>query len=531
MPWNTIDIERRLREALNTFNWSQAEQICRELINEIYLNIDPFPEDAAKRLLNNLRRKRQFKLMSLLAEAFIRAGLRSPLILRQYSQSLIDQGLLTAPEFVLDSIIANSPGNKVEVAEASGLIGRIYKQLYINANAPDTTYSRNNLNKALEAYWNVYNLQPQETWHGINAVALLKRAQRDRIPLQNAPNARLVAEQIIQTINERSQYAETLPPWDVATRLEAFIASGDYDLAEVEAAVYVNDDRVDAFELGSTLRQLEEMWQLNDHQAPGDKILPILRGALASRSGTVVTVDPTRIVEQQKNLEKVFGNNKSVPVTWLSTLLERGKSVVRLERRGIGGRGVGTGWVVNGGDFFRNRAGQQMIITNAHVVNRDGDGGALTAAQAQVNFQAFGKVLEVEQEIVWSSPYQELDATFLTLKGEVPEAAPLKLADTGVRMNQPPPLLYIMGHPGGRDMEYSFQDNYLLGVNETRLHYRTPTEPGSSGSPVFEADNLLVVALHHAGSNKMKRLDDPRQTYEANEGISIQAIRQATLAA
>jgi hypothetical protein len=70
--------------------------------------------------------------------------------------------------------------------------------------------------------------------------------------------------------------------------------------------------------------------------------------------------------------------------------------------------------------------------------------------------------------------------------------------------------VYIIGHPGGRDLAFSFQDNELLdhegpsagkpqipGV--CRVHYRAPTEGGSSGSPVFNARLWEVIALHHNG--------------------------------
>ena len=61
----------------------------------------------------------------------------------------------------------------------------------------------------------------------------------------------------------------------------------------------------------------------------------------------------------------------------------------------------------------------------------------------------------------------------------------------------------------------------------TRLHYRTPTEGGNSGSPVFDEDNWMLVGLHHAGSKEMPRLRGQAGTYEANEAVSIAAIRDA----
>ncbi len=121
----------------------------------------------------------------------------------------------------------------------------------------------------------------------------------------------------------------------------------------------------------------------------------------------------------------------------------------------------------------------------------------------------------------------------MTLEGE-PKAPPLELHEPAVEVPQPPdqaPRLYIIGHPMGRDIEFSIQDNHLLACNDDLLHYRTPTEPGSSGSPVFESERWRVVALHHGGSPNVTRIDGVKGTYEANEGIAIRAIKKRTQAA
>jgi V8-like Glu-specific endopeptidase len=70
------------------------------------------------------------------------------------------------------------------------------------------------------------------------------------------------------------------------------------------------------------------------------------------------------------------------------------------------------------------------------------------------------------------------------------------------------------------------QDNLLLDWNKRLVHYRTPSEPGSSGSPVFD-DQWRLIGLHHAGRSDMPRLDEKPGTYEANEGINILAIAEA----
>jgi hypothetical protein len=43
---------------------------------------------------------------------------------------------------------------------------------------------------------------------------------------------------------------------------------------------------------------------------------------------------------------------------------------------------------------------------------------------------------------------------------------------------------------------------------------------------VFEAGDWRAVALHHAGGT-LERLDGTQPPYDANEGISLAAIREA----
>jgi len=147
---------------------------------------------------------------------------------------------------------------------------------------------------------------------------------------------------------------------------------------------------------------------------------------------------------------------------------------------------------------------------------------------ALANFQIAGTKSRL-REVLWSSPVEELDCTIVRLEG-MPAAQPLELARQPVTYRTPPSRLYIIGHPGGRDLEFSLQDNLLLGCDARLLHYRTPTEGGSSGSPVFD-DAWRVVALHHAGDAYLSRLDGQPGTYEANEGIAIAAVLQAAIAA
>ena len=212
-----------------------------------------------------------------------------------------------------------------------------------------------------------------------------------------------------------------------------------------------------------------------------------------------------------------------VTLSWYKKGLDQCNAVARIEK--LNNRGMGTGWLVKASDFFPGREGV-LVLTNAHVISNESD-SAVLPEDAQVHFQVLGEKFRVK-EVVWSSPVNDLDATLVSIDG-VPATQPLVLHSRHVEMSpapKPAPRLYIIGHPQGRDIEFSLQDNLLLGCNEKLLHYRTPTEPGSSGSPVFESEDWRVVALHHGGSPTLARLDGLDGTYEANEGIAILAIRQ-----
>lgn len=80
--------------------------------------------------------------------------------------------------------------------------------------------------------------------------------------------------------------------------------------------------------------------------------------------------------------------------------------------------------------------------------------------------------------------------------------------------------LFIVQHPKAAPLKLALNTNAVIDVNAngTRVTYRTNTEPGSSGSPVFDQDWNLV-ALHHSGDP-----DSIMSTY--NEGIPFDAIMQ-----
>ena len=89
-----------------------------------------------------------------------------------------------------------------------------------------------------------------------------------------------------------------------------------------------------------------------------------------------------------------------------------------------------------------------------------------------------------------------------------------------IRLNSNPSyavtqFVNIVQHPQGRRKEVALQKNKISSIHPTEIFYKTDTDYGSSGSPVFN-NSWELVALHHARS-----LNQP-----VNKGIRIDKIVQ-----
>jgi V8-like Glu-specific endopeptidase len=168
-----------------------------------------------------------------------------------------------------------------------------------------------------------------------------------------------------------------------------------------------------------------------------------------------------------------------------------------------------------------------VVVTNFHVASRK------AVRRLRVVFEDNGQEIPIK-DVLWESaddtvgryPPRSLDVAILRLAHEpVPppsyEMSP-EIPEVGDRV-------YVIGYPLGQALAFSLQDNKLVGALDPLIHYRAPTRPGSSGSPVFDGEWRLV-GIHHGGRIDLARLDDPAATYDANEGILISAIRARVMA-
>jgi V8-like Glu-specific endopeptidase len=189
-------------------------------------------------------------------------------------------------------------------------------------------------------------------------------------------------------------------------------------------------------------------------------------------------------------------------------------------------QGVGTGFLVAGPDLHPDLP-PLVVVTNGHVVPEDLDPGRAHVAFHGLDDDPGRQARFRVARQWWYRPSADggLDTTILELDGYPQDVVPTPLAQ-GL---PPKPLrhrrAYVIGHPGGSAQpQFSLQDNILLDYDHRVLHYRSPTEGGSSGSPVSD-DEWRLIGLHHAGGTRMPALNRAGGTYAANEGITIDAIR------
>jgi V8-like Glu-specific endopeptidase len=62
-------------------------------------------------------------------------------------------------------------------------------------------------------------------------------------------------------------------------------------------------------------------------------------------------------------------------------------------------------------------------------------------------------------------------------------------------------------------------------ANQTRLRYKTNTESGSSGSPVFE-QHWNLIALHHSGDPDFSKFHHPQYNQGVPIGLIVELLRK-----
>jgi hypothetical protein len=212
-------------------------------------------------------------------------------------------------------------------------------------------------------------------------------------------------------------------------------------------------------------------------------------------------------------LEKIIGTESSlVPINYLEIGLLKAHSVAKIR---LDNGGAGSGFL----------SADDLLITNNHVLPNEATARTATAI---FNYQqtASGLSAEVDERELLPDDFFKTsvadDWSAVRVAANANEqwgSLPLTAAHVAVgdRVN-------IIQHPNGLPKQISFYSNVVVFAGANRIQYLTDTEPGSSGSPVFDR-HWNVVALHHSGGWLPEPgTTDPNRQYYRNEGITIEAI-------
>lgn len=519
--------------------YADVRAALRALAANVTERLDSGDEDAVEeaiRIADHLRANREFDLLEPLADAV--RSFRDPegRMTKFLAQSLIELGRARIAVDVLKGLVSSLPDGIAGKIDAMGVLGRAWKQQFFDTPDRSNSKARRAFQEAVDAYAAAWEASGRTSdYVGVNLAALLAYASRNEVNIKFEGDAQAIAQSIIVGLNMRPEAQRDA--WYHASMAEALIALGDLEQAKDHVAHYVRSPSTDAFAIGGTIRQFTDLWCLGQHDQIGPGILDALRAAALSLPGGYIelsadTVERVRTQPISRHAEVVLGHDGFVTHRMLKQGLNQALSVAAVERDGVGR--IGTGFVVRGGDFVPQLGDEPCLLTNAHVVNADGALGAPPdECEAAFEIPPPGARVRI-QEIIWSSPEKELDAALLRLQWGADTPPALRITH-----NLPLPdgrqRVYVIGHPQGRELTYSLQDNVLLehegSADSTpvdsavrKLHYRAPTEPGSSGSPVFNS-GWKVIGLHRAGG-LLPRLNGQAGVTQANEGVWIRSIAE-----
>jgi endonuclease G len=215
--------------------------------------------------------------------------------------------------------------------------------------------------------------------------------------------------------------------------------------------------------------------------------------------------------------ERVVGSADFLPIHFLLEGAHRQRAVCRISQPEF----VATGFLI----------APSIVLTNNHVIATVSEA---TTSTLQFNYQdtfdgspairddwrldpsrVFYTNVALDFTIVAVRPQKRGEATVTagSIWGTIPlPPGPLQFA-IGTQMN-------IIQHPAGRKKEVALHNNTIDKIFSNVIRYKTDSEEGSSGSPVFN-NAWDLVALHHAGGDQ-----SAQGAWLNNEGIRGDRIVQ-----
>lgn len=286
IAWHDQEFSNYLQDAIGKLDFSRGEFLVGALARHIQHRPRPYPTDSARRDLSTLRSRRQFLLMERYADLVLQSGNTDLQVRRQFGQALIEQGRLDEALPVLQAVASEAPPTDNERAEGFGLIGRLFKQRYVND--PKSAAAPEHLRRSIDAYYQIYRDEPDRFWHGVNTASLLVRAGRDGVQAHEVVDAQSIATAILKRFDEL-RAAGKVDVWDFASRVEALVALRRFDEAADALDEYLAHRGMNAFEVSSTFRQFDEVLELRKAPEGGALVERLWRAVDRFRAGGATT--------------------------------------------------------------------------------------------------------------------------------------------------------------------------------------------------------------------------------------------------
>src|SRR5262245_11556672 len=201
--------------------------------------------DQGKALVQELRDAREFDLLDKLTDGLRRAGSTDPEIRRLQAQSQIERGNPTRAMDILEAQMARLAENSFEWAEARGLMGRAWKQVFFETADKTGDVAQHALRSAIEQYSIPYKAAPSENvWHGVNLIALSTFAASRGLHVDLGVDPQRLAREILTTL--RAMPESKRDRWYHASLAEAYLALDDFAAVEENIRIYVTDSKTTA---------------------------------------------------------------------------------------------------------------------------------------------------------------------------------------------------------------------------------------------------------------------------------------------
>ncbi|MEO1141986.1 MAG: TRAFs-binding domain-containing protein, partial [Pseudomonadota bacterium] len=470
-------------------------------------------------------------------------------------------------------VLEDTSRDDFEHSQALGLMGRTHKQIYIDNLEDPLDHSQDAaIRNAIKWYRQGHEIDfdfGQRIWHGINLAAVIHKAEVDGISIDEEEEWQSIAESLLKQITEKSKTnGGKLESWEFATAGEAAFALSDSTLAESWFERY-RDSEPDNFQVAGTVRQLRELWgkKFDDPKTGGILLRMQAQVAKSEAAGLEFGGEEIEIAQSLATDESMLSPQGRIndaeytSIHWFVNGLERANAVIRIGKNEDDG--LGTGFVVSKDELLGGEAGNPayaswpefVALTNAHVTTDDTetrlnppdspDGRQLYQSHAPskvfASFQAqrsvdrrWPKQHRVKQ--LFTSPFSNLDLTVLAIEGWNPSEnfKPCPICDDPP--SQHTNRILVIGHPLGQGIKFSTEGSKYLGHSQdpempdpetkVEIRYSSPTDGGSSGSPVFEDQNWEVVGVHQGMvTNATNNIDGSK--FDANQAVWMESVRRA----